>query len=97
MIFVHIKNYVNGAFGLLKLIMKKVDPHYPRDMYKLIDESGDTNVIFPATDVRWTDWNLFLSEIFELPPRLNINSYCNFYALHSSSRILFASIFSSDG
>lgn len=69
----HTKNSCDGAFGLVKMQLKRKNVYTPRDMMRTIDESTSSNSVVCSKSVMWIDWKEFLGKFFTVPKGLHVS------------------------
>lgn len=66
LIFCHLKNSSDGAFGCLKILFLELDFGEPEDMMRFIKDSSIANRCIPGVDVSWIRWKELLEIVFRM-------------------------------
>lgn len=80
-------NHFQGKSDIVKRRLSKSYEICPRDMYRVIEESGANNRVVVSSDVQCLEWKSILANCFKIPPSLRINSYYVFQARKSTPRV----------
>lgn len=88
------RNLCDGAFGLVKNLLKKLDVQCTADMMKKMDYCPETLTVLEADDVPRTDWKEMLNAHFTIPCNIKMNSYCLFEARCEAPGTLFVKKYS---
>lgn len=70
----HTKNVNDGAFGCVKMKMRRTNVHHSKDKVDLVKPTSNSIAGIAGGRVLWCKWKRYLGECFSVPASFKINA-----------------------